>query len=83
VKIEEALYKTGVAYSLLPMAPSDADSRSIAQRLREGHSCAGCDKRADVAYIADTPSENRWLDLCFEHSVELQQHVTVSSTEGF
>jgi hypothetical protein len=60
--------------TLMPRAPDDRSAWAQAiehRRLDEVHACLQCGGRADVAYIAEVPTdipgvlpEPRWLDLC-------------------
>lgn len=52
--------------TLLPPAPTSEAWRGIDHRTKdEVHSCLRCGARAGCAFVADTSSGPRWLDLCW------------------
>ena len=55
----------------LPEAPESDTAAQRHARALEGHPCLRCPKKATTAYVIQTGSGPRWLDLCKADSVAL------------
>jgi hypothetical protein len=70
--------------SVLPAVPDGWTGGDITHRTEdEIHECLVCGNRAHVAYVADSGSGKRWLDLCMPHAHEVRKANEVPASEGF